>query len=76
MSVLTTGYLSVLFEFAAYAQPFGNSFGTQCHLQHVQDHGRQVKKLYLRKPKEFSGGPVEIDRESLTSVEQAEGSSA
>lgn len=46
MSVLTLGYLSVLFEFPAYAQPFGNSFGTQCNLQHVQDHGRQVKRAY------------------------------
>lgn len=64
MSVLTNGYLSVLFEFAAYAQPFGNSFGTQCHLQHVQNHGRQVKEVYLTKPKEVSRGSVEIDRES------------
>jgi len=64
VSVLTIAYLSVLFEFAAYAQPFGDSFGTQCHLQHVQDHGRQVTKVYLTKPKEFSTGPAETNRES------------
>lgn len=46
MSVLTVGYVSVVFALPAHAQPFGNSFGTQCHLQHVQDHGRQVKRAY------------------------------
>lgn len=44
LSVVTTGDWGVVSAFAAHAQPLGNSPGTQCHLQHVQDHGRQVKQ--------------------------------
>lgn len=65
VSFVTIGCLSLLFEFAAYAQPFGNSPGTQCHLQHVPDHGRQVETVSVTKP----GAP---QRESLVSVEHTD----
>lgn len=44
LSVVTVEDWGVLFGFSAHEKPLGNSLGTQCHLQHVQDHGRQVKE--------------------------------